>query len=132
VGSGSLFSCSSAPTSTPLSASGQNIAGKGTVTVKNDHNENTVMSIDVKHLAPPERVSAASTTYVVWLSPTDKTTGPQNLGALAVDEHLNGKLKTSTPFSSFELFITAEPSPTVLEPTGEHMFWTKVSNREAA
>jgi hypothetical protein len=128
LASSTFYSCSTP--AKPLATSNLNPAGKGTVRVSEDANKNTDLAIEVKHLAPPERISADAKTYVVWLTPIDQSTGPQNVGALSVDRSLNGKLQTSTPLRSFDLFVTAEPSATTSEPSGEKMFWTQVNNRK--
>jgi len=48
---------------------------------------------------------------VVWAR-ADGAGSAQNLGALHVDKDLDGTLKTVTPLRTFDVFITAESSPT--------------------
>jgi hypothetical protein len=128
-----LVSCSSAPTK-PLSVSRNNLSGKGTVAVSHDANQNTKLKVEVDHLAPPERVSQEAKTYVVWITPLGEGAGEteqtQSLGALSIDNKLNGKLSAVTPFRAFDLFITAEPAATVAQPSGERMFWTQINHRK--
>jgi hypothetical protein len=123
-----LVSCSSGPTKKPLSASSSNQSGKGTVSVHKDANQNTALAVEVDHLGPPERVSSDAKTYVVWITPNGEKNRTQSLGALAVDDQLNGRLEAVTPFKAFELFVTAEPSATVVKPSGEQMFWAQVNS----
>jgi hypothetical protein len=42
----------------------------------------------------------------------------QNLGALRVNENLEGKLETVVPYRQFRVYITAEPSPSTTQPSG--------------
>jgi hypothetical protein len=50
----------------------------------------------------------------------------QNVGALHVNEKLDGKLETVTALKQFLLFITAEPSPSAMVPTGKALMKTNV------
>ena len=100
-------------------------AAQGTVVASRTDNDNTKLEVEVRHLAPPERVSPGATTYVVWVRAAGQDT-PQNLGALRVDEDLRGTLKTVTPLRSFDVFITAEPSPTTMEPTDDELLTANI------
>jgi hypothetical protein len=124
-----LTSCSSVPQKT-LATGTSNPSGKGTVAVEADSNQNTSLKVEVKHLAPPERISSTAQTYVVWIKPFDEPRRTQSLGALTVDKSLNGRLEAVTPYRVFDLFVTPEPSATVSQPSGVRMFWTQV-NRKA-
>ena len=88
-------------------------------------NDNTKIDLKVNHLAEPERVVPGATTYIVWVRPTGDAPA-QNLGALKVDRNLKAKLETVTPQKNFELFVTAESSPLVTNPSGEALMWTTV------
>ncbi len=124
--------CSSAPLN--LSASNRVPAAEGTVKAAEAKNGNTSIALKVKTLAPPQKVDAAATTYVVWARPLAAVRTPAgnmerltvNLGALKVDQSLNGSLETVTPFREFELFVTAEPSATVTAPSNQALLWTTV------
>jgi len=48
---------------------------------------------------------------------------PANLGVLSVGEDQEGKLETSTPFKSFEVFVTAEKDAQVTASRGERVLW---------
>jgi len=124
----SVVVCSCSTPSKPLSASNRIPAGQGSVRVRTDSNQNTTLEIAVNHLAPPDRVSLDSKTYVVWIEPIGEESRPQNLGALSIDPNLNGRLETVTPFRSFDLFVTAEPSAITLRPSGERMLWAQVND----
>jgi hypothetical protein len=106
------------PTPTVFEPSSIAPAATGEVVARIDPNGNTRLRIDVRHLAPPDRVAAGAVVYVVWAGELDRAAGPHNLGALRVDPDLRGKLETVTPLRTFDLQITAEPAATVAAPTG--------------
>lgn len=115
--------CSSSRTF-PLTTSAGIPAAEGTVKAEPTKNGNTALDIEVRHLAPPGRLDAATTTYVVWVQAPGEAA--QNLGALRVDDGLRGRLRTVTPLRSFDLFITGEPGPTAAAPTGRPMLTARV------
>lgn len=120
-----------------LQSGGQDPAAQGTVKTKITNDGNTAVTVDVKHLAPPNRIAPGASTYVVWVHPlgvpATRGSGERaddtayNLGGLKVDSDLNGDLSTTTPFHSFELFITAESSAAVTKPTSDRALWATVS-----
>ena len=84
------------------------------------------LDLDVKHLAPPEKVIVGATAFVVWVKDANSETDPHNLGALKVDENLHGSMKAVTSLRSFDLYVTAEPSATTDQPSGEPLLRTNV------
>jgi hypothetical protein len=104
----------------PLSSTRDVPAAQGTVMTSMTKNNNTAIDVRVKHLADPGKVESGATTYVVWARP-EGSGQPRNLGALKVGDDLTGQLKTVTPYSGFELFITAEPSAQVTSPQGQEL-----------
>jgi len=119
-----LIGCSSP---THLTTSREVPAARGTVKTNLTENGNTRVELEVKHLANPQDIKPQANTFVVWASPRTGES-PQNLGALQVDQNLNGKIQTSTPLQSFQLFITAEASPYVKSPSGDKLLWTDVTS----
>lgn len=102
-------------------------AAQGELKVR-DADNNTSIDLNVRHLAPPERLSPQASTYVVWVRPLADDSGrAQNIGALSVDRNLNGRLQTKTPLKQFELFVTAEPSTVAEAPTGERIMSAMVT-----
>jgi hypothetical protein len=63
---------------------------------------------------------------VVWVKDANTETAAHNLGALKVDENLNGSMKAVTSLRSFDLYVTAEPNPTIDQPSGEQLLRTNV------
>jgi hypothetical protein len=103
-------------------------ASEGTVRVSEGDNGNTKVSVRVKHLAPPSKLAADATVYVVWIQPSkgDK----QNVGALTLNKDLEGSLDTLTPQHRFKVFVTPEPSGQVGHPTHEPVFTYNVESNK--
>jgi hypothetical protein len=94
-------------------------AAQGKVITSTDRNGNTSVEVEVEHLANPQSLKPAKEAYLVWIQQSGQS--PQLLGALRVNEELKGTLKGSTPFTNFDVIITAEdqlkadtPSSTVI------------------
>jgi hypothetical protein len=83
-------------------------AAEGKVTTGNDRNGNTNVEVQVKHMATPQSLTPAKQGYLVWVQPRGKD--PELLGALRVNDDLEGTLKATTPYKDFEIFVTAEDS----------------------
>jgi hypothetical protein len=101
-------------------------AAQGQVKFEKAANDNTGIDLTVKHMADPQKLTPPAQHYVVWTR-QNKDAAPQNIGALSVDKNLTGTLKTVTPLHGFELFVTAEGSGQVQQPTGEPLLWTDYS-----
>lgn len=111
---------------TRLSTSPTLPAAESTVKYKTTKNDNTHIALSVKHLAQPEKLTPPASHYVVWMRAT-KDEAAQNIGALKVDKNLNGDLDTEVPLHSFELFVTAEASGQVQQPSEKQLLWTNYS-----
>ena len=79
---------------------------EGKIITDNDRNGNTGVDIQVKHMATPQSLTPAKQTYLVWVQPRGKD--PELLGALRVNENLEGSLKAATTYKTFDVLITAE------------------------
>jgi outer membrane PBP1 activator LpoA protein len=101
-------------------------SAQGTAKVSTTDDGNTQIDLDVKHLSPPEKVNAGATAFVVWVKDANTETNAHNLGALKVDENLNGSMKAITSLRSFDLYVTAEPNATTDAPSGEQLLRTNV------
>jgi anti-sigma-K factor RskA len=104
-------------------------AAEGSVDAKVSPDGNTRLRVRVKRLAQPDKLVAGARGFVVWVTPAHER--PQNIGTLAVDQHLNGELYTLTSQREFELSITPERSPTAQEPTGPVVLRTAVAISES-
>jgi hypothetical protein len=99
-------------------------ASEWTVKVTKGPNNNTNISVSVKHLALPSKVSLNATAYVVWIEPLNG--GIQNIGALVVNNNFEGTLNSTTLHRQFKVIVTAEPSARVYKPTKDPVFTTNV------
>jgi hypothetical protein len=106
-----------------MSASPAIPSAEADVKVAKASNDNTSIDLSVKHLALPEKLTPPENVYVVWVRST-KDAPAQNIGALTVNQNLDGKLETVTALRHFDLFVTAEPSGQVQQPTGQPLLWT--------
>ncbi len=106
-------------------------AATGTVERLAAPNGNTRLLISVANLAPPSRVGAGATSYVVWAteisSDSSRTMSPRNIGALQVDKKLSATLETLTPLRDFDLMITAEALATAEVPSGAPVLSLRVA-----
>jgi hypothetical protein len=110
----------------PMHSAADVPASQGTVRLKKSANGNSELTIRVKHLAPPSRIAADATVYVVWIQALDGAR--QNVGALVLDSDLEGKLETVTPFQRFQILVTPEPSGQAAAPTHEPVFTYNVES----
>jgi hypothetical protein len=99
-------------------------AATGKVQVATEKNGNHDVKVEVKRLAPPEKMFDGTSTYVVWLKAEHGTY--QNIGTLSLDKDMNGKLSTKTPFDTFDVLVTAETDSSALTPSGHKVMNTKV------
>jgi hypothetical protein len=99
-------------------------AAQGKVEVASAKDGNHDVKVEVKHMAPPDKIFEGSTAYVVWLKAENGSF--QNVGTLKVDKDLNGKLETRTPFRTFDVLVTAEKESTVNTPSEHHVMNAKV------
>jgi hypothetical protein len=127
TGAAALFmaaGCASSPQI--MSADSRVPAAQGQVKAKAEGNGNTRIDVKVKHMAKPNAVEPMAQTYVVWAQDNNNTGNVQNLGALHVDDDLEGEIEAITPLKRFDVFITAEPVATAQYPTGTKTLWTTV------
>lgn len=103
-------------------------AGEGTVEAKKGPNDNTLLKVEVKHLASPSKVADDASVYVVWIQPHGGAI--QNVGALSVDDELVGKLETTTPHQAFKVMVTPEPSARMAAPTHKAVFSADLTRKD--
>lgn len=123
--------CAASPPSYKFFGNNTAPAAQGSVTVRAGPNGNSQLAVRVRHLAPPERLVAGATVYVVWVTPLDRGP-PQNVGALRLDSSLDGALKTVTPLHDFRLTISVEADPAAAAPTSDPVVSTTVSSKYAS
>ena len=98
-------------------------AAQGMVKFAKTDNGNTSINLMVKYMAEPQKLQPHASVYVAWVR-LDKASPAQNIGALKVNDHRKGTLKTVTPLREFELFVTAETDSQTQVPTGQRLIWT--------
>ena len=75
----------------------------------------TTIEAEIRNMAPPSTLGAEFLTFVLWAVSTEGRTS--NLGEILTDKNGEGKLKATTPFQTFSLFVTAEPYFAVRQPS---------------
>jgi hypothetical protein len=89
-----------------LKNTGMDPSAQGTIVTSTDRNGNTEVEVKVKHLAKPQKLVPPRQAYLVWVQP--KGAQPELLGALRVNDDLEGSLKATTTQKDFEVLVTAE------------------------
>lgn len=111
-------------------------AASGTVTLKDKDQANKTLIVKVHHLAQPENLGAKASgegqgtstphAYVVWMQASENS-APENIGVLVPDKNLEAELTTTTSRLHFDIFVTAEPTPTQNAPTGPRLLQATVT-----
>src|SRR6266567_6130349 len=72
-------------------------AATASIHANSDRNGNLDITLEAKHLAPPDRLAQPHTVYVVWIQAPGKE--PQQLGVLRVNtDDMAASLRTKTPY----------------------------------
>lgn len=99
-------------------------AASGRVQVKHDKNENYLIRINVRNLAPADRLSPPQRTYIAWME-----SGRNSIKKLGLLEPRSKALEASLTTTSVEppdrIFVTAESSPDTQYPDGTEVLATK-------
>jgi hypothetical protein len=90
-------------------------AARGKVEVATGDKGNRDLKVEAKNLLPPDTAFPGASTYVVWLKPEDGH--PVNIGVLMPDKKLNAELDTKTPFTTFQIMVTAENNAQPMQPS---------------
>ncbi len=115
-----IFSLVSCATKATFLTSNVVPAARGTVTVKNDKNDNYIIKVKVINLAEAERLQQASNTYVVWMETEENMA--RNLGAMKsstgfMSKKLGASFQTVTSTKPTKIFITAETNGAIQYPS---------------
>jgi hypothetical protein len=108
-----------------MRAGESNPAAMGVVHVNTDRNGNLNLELEAKHLAPPDRLSPAHSSYVVWVQPSGKPA--EVMGQLRVNtQDEAASFKTSVPYHNFDIFVTAEDTPKPDSPSSTEVLRTSI------
>jgi len=88
-----------------------------------DDNDNPVVELKVKHLAPPQNLQPARSAYVVWVETADGKTF--NAGRLKLNDDLEGGIRIMTPYPRFRLVVSAEDDPLAARPSSQRVLETE-------
>lgn len=89
--------------------------------VNEDQNQ-TQVELTIVNLAPPDRVAASTSHYLVWYR-ADSSKPWSRVAAVEYDEDARaGELKGSVPETAFELVVTAEASLEAVSPSPNIVF----------
>jgi hypothetical protein len=102
-------------------------AAEARAILDHDRNKNVRVTLEVRHLAKPQSLAPAKDTYVVWIQPEGQEAN--NVGVLRVNDELKGDFRTTTPYKKFDLFVTAEDSPTVSSPSGTEIMRQQLEDK---
>lgn len=99
-------------------------AASGKVQVKRDKNQNYVVKVNVRNLAPADRLTPPGRTYIVWME-SDRNT-IKKLGLLEPrSKSLDASLSATAVADPNRIFVTAEDSPETQYPGGTEVLATK-------
>jgi hypothetical protein len=115
---GALLIAGCATTNYDLTASSKVPAASGSLKISTGDNGNSRLTIQVRNLAEPSKLTPDASAYVVWVAPVDGGAA-QNVGSLQVyGDDLSGSLSTVTPLHDFRVSITAEALAQASAPSG--------------
>ncbi len=97
-------------------------AADAMVKVRIDQNQNTLVQLELEHVAPAEKLWPPKSVYVVWAEDTKGEIF--QLGQLRVNEKREASFNGTTALERFRLVITAEDGPRPEEPSQPHMLAT--------
>jgi hypothetical protein len=114
-----VLSFSSCATKTPFLNSSVVPGADGSVSVSKDKNKNSVIKIQIKNLAEPDRLQPPRKQYIVWMVTDNDLT--KNIGRIKssrtmFNKRMEGSFETISSFTPVKIFITAEDDADVQYP----------------
>ena len=103
-------------------------AASGDVKVKKDKNKNYAITVNVRNLAEPKKLSPARNVYIVWMqSDRDlvKKLGQISVNTGIFNKSLSGQMTATETTQPTRVFITAENDAQTLNPSTEVILTTK-------
>lgn len=105
----------------------------GTVTIERIEGGQSLVTVALDELSPPDRMGDGLSSYVVWFIGRDRAGRAQVVrgGELDYDaERRQGLMHATTPLQAFELKITAERGPSVTSPSDAVVGTLRVPTRD--
>ena len=100
----------------PLETTPRTPAAVGSLEVQKGPNQNTVGTLQVEHLAPPQQIRDDLSVYVAWVRPVGANEW-QNVGQLVIGEQREGRLEVRVPLEQLELSVSAESDGSATNPS---------------
>ncbi len=97
-------------------------AADAEVKIRLDQNENTLVELQLEHVAPADKLWPPKALYVVWAEDTEGKVF--QLGQLRVNEKREAHFNGTTALERFRLLITAEDEPRPEQPSQPYMLGT--------
>ena len=99
-------------------------AATGKVQIKRDKNENYLIKLNVRNLAPADRLSPPARTYIAWMESGSNSI--RKLGLLEPkSRNLEAALTATAVANPERIFVTAENGPDVQNPGGNEVLATR-------
>ena len=103
-------------------------AATGKVKIKKSKNDNYIIVVNIKNLAPATRLSPPREVYVVWMESRNRR--PENLGMIKTStglfsSTLKGDMTAASNYKPAGIFITAEDNGRVTYPGSQVVLKTK-------
>ena len=117
-----FFSAGCATTKVAFEGSPLQPAADAKAKVHLDENRNAIIELDLKYVAPAEKLWPPRALYVVWAESSEGRV--IHLGQLIVNEDREGHFNGTTAFDNFRLVITAEDEPMPEHPSQPWMLAT--------
>ena len=113
------------PSNYQVTGSGRAPDADGRITVAKVEGGNSMVTLDLDHLAPPNRMGGGATTYVVWFNKQGQP--PSRVGQLAYNSgNRTGTMRATSTDRQFEVVVTAERSGAVTTPSTAVIFEKQV------
>ncbi len=123
-----LLFLGSCATKAPFLSSPVVPAAEGSVSVKQDKNDNYVISVQIENLAPPQNLHPPKDVYVVWMESENQETkniGQITSGSGLFSKRLKADFKTVSSVKPTKIFVTAERDPGTPEPDSDIILTTR-------
>ena len=99
-------------------------SAQGLVSVYLDQDDNHVVQLVFRDLAPAQQAFAGTSLYMIWLVP--KGSSPQPIGCITPNEARGATVTIRTPYEEFDVILTAEPVGNPSRPSKRLAFSTRI------